>query len=384
MKYLHLILDALLRRRTRTALTLLSVAAAFLLFGLLDVVRVAFDAGRNVEGADRLFVASRLSITQSLPARLLPQLEQVPGVAQVSFAQLFAAYYRDRKNIVPALAVDPQFFSSFKDYKVDPMQLRAFQDDRIGAIVGADLARRYGWKLGDTVSLTSPMFPSRGSNHWSFTVRGLFTAPGDRPSEENQLMFHWKYFNEANDYVRDQVGWFIVKLADVNTAAAVARAIDRLSENSDHETQTQNESYFSQSFIKQFADVGLIATAVTAAVFFTLMLMTGNTLMQAIRERIPELGVLKTLGFTDQTVLLLVLAESLLLLFLGGALGLGLAEVFVGGIAAASGGLINVTTVPADTWFAGTLLMLGVGVMVGLPPALRATRLKIVDALAAH
>ena len=383
MKYMHLIWAALFRSKTRTLLTLLSVVAAFLLFGMLDSVRVAFNSGGSVAGADRLVVASRLSITQMLPYSLGPRIEATSGVAKVAHAAWFGGIYQDPKNFFPNFSVGPNYFELYPEYRVPPAQLKAYAANRSGAIVGAALAKRHGWKVGDTVPLQATIFPTKGSNDWSFRLEGIFAiADAKRRGEENQLLFHWDYFDEANDYVKGRVGWYIVKLDDAADASRVAQAIDALSENSDHETKTQTEQAFNQAFAKQFADIGLIVTAIMGAVFFTLLLLTGNTMAQAVRERVPELAVLKTIGFSNRSVLALVLAESILLIVLGGLIGLGLAALLMPGVSRASGGIIQLPTVLPQTWAVGVALMLLIGVAVGLLPALRAMRLKIVDALA--
>ena len=383
MKYFSLILASLFRSRTRTLLTLLSVVAAFLLFGMLDSVRVAFNSGNSVDGANRLIVSSRLSITQSLPTRLLPQIEAVPGVRKVTYAMWFGGIYRDPKNFFPNFSVADNYFDVYSDFVVPPAQLKAFKENRTGAVVGESLAKKFGWKLGDTIPLQATIFPRNGSNDWPLQVSAIFRAK-DRKNAgaENQLMLHWKYFDESNDYIKSQVSWFTVQLADPAQASRVARAIDAISANSDHETKSQTESAFQQAFAKQFADVGLIVTAIMAAVFFTLLLLTGNTMAQAVRERIPELAVLKTIGFRDGTVLSLVMAESVLLVVIGGLLGLAIAAVLMPGVSAASQGMIQLPMVPVQTWLVGLGLMLLIGIVVGLLPALRAKRLKIVDALA--
>ena len=262
--------------------------------------------------------------------------------------------------------------------------MKAWEADRTGAIVGENLAKRFGWKVGDTIPLQATIFPQKdGSNAWPLTLRGTFKlADSKRKGEENQLIFHWKYFDEANQYVNGQVGWYMVKLDNVNHATRVAKAIDAISENSAHETKTQTEQAFNQSFAKQFADIGLIVTAIMGAVFFTLLLLTGNTMAQAVRERIPELAVLKTLGFTNGTVLVLVLVESVLLIVLGGVLGMGLASVMIPVVSGASNGMIALPSIPAQTWALGLSLMVAIGLIVGALPATRAMRLKIVDALA--
>lgn len=384
MKYLSLIWAALFRSKTRTLLTLLSVVAAFLLFGLLDSVRVAFNSGGSVAGADRLIVASRLSITQMLPYSLQPQIESTAGVKKVSYGAWFGGIYQDQKNFFPNFSVGSNYFELYPEYLIDKGQRKAFEDDRTGAVVGEALAKRFGWKIGDTIPLQATIFPNHdGSNDWPLTLRGTFRlADSKRQGEENQLLFHWKYFDEANQYVKSQVGWYIVKLDNPDHATRVAKAIDAISANSDRETKTQTEQAFNQSFAKQFADIGLIVTAIMGAVFFTLLLLTGNTMAQAVRDRIPELAVLKTIGFSNRSVLLLVLAESVLLIVLGGMLGLGIAALLIPIIGAASGGMISLGAIPKETWLLGVALMVLIGAVVGALPAIRAMRLNIVDALA--
>ena len=383
MKYLSLVWAQLFRSKTRTLLTLLSLVAAFLLFGMLDSVRVAFNSGGSVDGANRLIVASRLSITQSLPVRLQAEIEAIPGVQQVTYAMWFGGIYQDPRNFFPNFSVAPNFFDVYTEYDVPPDQLQAFRDTRAGAAVGEALAKKFGWKIGDTIPLQATIFPRGGSNDWPLELKAIFRVK-DRSNvgAENQLMMNWAYFDESNDYIKNQVSWFTVQLANADQASRVAQAIDALSANSDRETKSQTESAFQQAFAKQFADIGLIVTAIMGAVFFTLLLLTGNTMAQAVRERIPELATLKTLGFSDATVLVLVMVESVLLVVIGGLVGLGLASAIMPGVSAASGGVIALPTVPAQTWLIGLALMIGIGIVVGVLPALRAQRLKIVDALA--
>ena len=383
MKYLHLVWSALFRSRTRTLLTLLSVVTAFLLFGLLDAVRTACIASCNVAGYDRMVVASRLSITQMLPMRLEAQIRQVEGVDKVARAAWFGGIYRDQRNFFPNFSVGEGWFDVYPEYVISEAHEAAFEATRNGAVVGEALAEKYGWEVGDMIPMQATIFPTNGSNDWQFKLVGTFKlADEKRKGEESVLYFRWDYFNEANDFVKDRVGWWMVTLEDPSRADAVAKAIDKLSENSDHETRTQSEQAFNQSFVKQFADIGMIVTAIVGAVFFTLLILTGNTMVQAVRERIPELAVLKTIGFTDRSILGLVLAESVLLLLIGGLLGLALAALAMPAVSAGSGGMIQLGTMPADTWGIGVALMLAMGVLVGLIPAVRAMRLNIVDALA--
>lgn len=383
MKYFSLVWAQLFRSRTRTLLTLLSVVAAFLLFGMLDSVRVAFMSGGSVEGANRLITASRLSITQSLPIRLEAQIRQVAGVRDVTYGMWFGGIYRDPKDFFPNFSVAPNYFDIYGELEVAPDQLKRWQDTRTGAIVGESLAKEFGWKIGDTIPLQATIFPRGGSNDWPLEMVGTFRSK-DRAvagNEERQLMMNWKYFDESNDYIKNRVSWYTITLDNPDHASRVAQAIDAISANSDHETKTQTESAFQQAFVKQFADIGLIVTSIMGAVFFTLLLLTGNTMAQAVRERIPELATLKTLGFQDRTVLALVMVESILLVGLGGAIGMGLAATILPVLAPQTRGLLP-PHVPTTTWLVGIGLIIVIGIVVGLLPALRAKRLKIVDALA--
>ncbi|WP_379654735.1 ABC transporter permease [Pseudoxanthomonas sp. UC19_8] len=383
MKYLSLVWAQLFRSKTRTFLTLLSVVAAFLLYGMLDSVRVAFNSGGSVDGANRLIVASRLSITQTLPLNLEQKIKQVQGVKDVTYAMWFGGIYRDPKDFFPNFSVAPNYFDLYPNLQLPPEQLKAFQSTRTGAVVGETLANKFGWKLGDTIPLQATIFPRGGSNDWPLQLVGIFRAK-DRSTaanEENQLVMNWKYFDESNDYIKSQVSWYTVTLHNPDDASRVAQAIDALSMNSDHETKSQTESSWQQAFVKQFADIGLIVTSIMGAVFFTLLLLTGNTMAQAVRERVPELATLKTLGFQDRTMLWLVLVESLLLIGLGGAIGLGLAAGILPALAAKAGGMLP-ARVPGQTWAVGAGLVVVIGLVVGVLPALRASRLKIVDALA--
>ena len=384
MKYLPLLFAALLRKKARTLLTLLSVAAAFALFGMLDAVRVTFDSPRSVVGIDRLITSSRLSLIQPLPAADLARIQSVPGVKAVTYASWFGGVYQEAKNFFPSFPVYPEgYFDMFPELVLPRAQRLAFSKTRTGAVVGQTLADRFGWKIGDRIPLKATIYPNRdGSPVWTFDLVGIYHAaePEQRGSEK-QLLFHHDYFDEGRAQGQGQVGWYIERVTDPAHADRVAQAIDRQFANSAYETRTQSEREFQLSFAKQIGDIGMIVKAIMGAVFFTLVLLTGNTMAQSIRERIPELAVLKTIGFTNRAVLLLILAEAVLLLLIGGLLGMGLARLSLPAIRAATGGQFDLTMQP-QTWVMSLGLMTVIGVAVGLPPALKAMRLSIVDALA--
>ncbi|MEO7067595.1 MAG: FtsX-like permease family protein [Rhodanobacter sp.] len=384
MKYLHLIWAALFRRKTRTFLTLVSIIAAFLLFGLLNAVRVAFTGGDGVDGAGRLIVNSRMSMQNPLPESLGARIAAVSGVSDVASANYFGGVYQDARNQVFSIAVSPNYLDLYPEIVLPAEQRAVWGRTRTGAIVGAALAKKYGWKVGDKVPMQSTIFPSKasGNNTWTFDIDGIFHAKTEAAAGREQLfLFHWKYFDENNAFGSGTVHWYVVKVTNPAQADAVAKSIDAISANSDHETKAQTEQAFQASFLKQMVNIGLIVVSIMGAVFFTLLLLTGNTMMQAVRERTSELAVLKTIGFSNRSVQAMVLTESVLLLLLGGVIGLALAAVITPAIGAASGGMIPVHGISAGTWFIGVALMLVIGVVIGWIPAWRAMRLNIVDAL---
>jgi len=385
VKYFHLIWAALLRRKTRTAFTLLSVLAAFLLFGLLDSVRSAFaNAGAGVAGVDRLVTVSKISFTLSLPKSLLARIEALPGVSKVTYANWFGGIYQDPKNFFANEAVAQNFLDLYPELQLSTAERQAFRDTRTGALVGEKLAKRFNWKLGDKIPLQATIFPQKsGSNTWTFDLVGIFHEIDPKQVDrENVMVFNWDYFDEARAFGNGNVGWYITRVTDRNAAGQVAQAVDALSENSDHETKTQTEQAFNANLVSQFADVGLIVAAIMGAVFFTLILLTGNTMAQAVRERIPELAVLKTIGFSNRGVLGLLLVESVLLIVLGGAIGLLLAGIAVSTLKANVGASLPLSPVGGEIWLRGLGLMVLIGLIVGALPARRGMRLRIVDALA--
>jgi putative ABC transport system permease protein len=384
MKYLHLVWAGLFRKKLRTLLTLLSVVVAFLLFGMLQSVNEAFRAGADQARADRLVTNSRYSIIEMLPIGYLPRIESVPGVKTVAFASWFGGSYQDRPAQFAVFPVDPaRYLGAVPEIVLPPDQAETWQRTRDGAIVGRSLAERNGWQIGDRVTVVADIWPkSDGSNDWNFEIVGVYTSP-DSAQSEGALLFQHDYFDEARQFARGTVGWFLVQVEDPDRADEVAKAVDALFANSTNETKTQTEKAFAQGFARQFGDIGLIVTSILGAVFFTILVLTGNTMAQAVRERIPELAILKTLGFSDRAVLGLVVAEALLLIVLGGLLGLGLAAAAISAVQAVLAG-IGVQGVSLSVVLMGVAIMVVLGLCVGLPPAIRAMRLRVVDALGGH
>lgn len=371
------------RKKTRTVLTLLSIVAAFLLFGLLQAVNVLFSAGADFVGATRLVTQARVSFTTSLPMRLLPQIESVPGVERVMWSQWFGGVWQENTQLI-IQAVDPmRLHAVYPEFVMPDAEWKAFAETRTGFIAGRQLANKYGWKVGDKVPIASNIFPQQdGSKNWTFDLVGIY----DGKDEEWQRStgggwINFAYFDEANQFGSGRAGVYIIRLADPDRAAEVAGAIDRMFENSPDETKTQTEKDFNIGFFKQIGDIGLIVRWILFAVFFTLLLVVGNTIAQSVRERIPELAVLKTLGFTDGSVLGFVLAEAAALCVIGGFAGVAIATPLGAGITRATGGNLPVA-VDGQVWLVGAIAIVLLSLAVGLLPAHRASRLTIVDALA--
>lgn len=379
MKFLPLIWAALWRKKTRTVFTLASILVAFLLFGMLQGVNAAFNATIDRANVNRLIVASAIAFTESLPYSAMAQIEQLSGVSAVSQQSWFGTYYQDPKNFVFSFPTEPARWRKVNpEYKLPDDQFETWVRTRTGAVIGIDLAKQYGWKIGDRVPLHSVIWTKAGgSSDWEFDIVGIYTSP-DSPTRGNQFFFNYSYFDEARSFGKGRVGWFVAQVQDPRQSAQVAAAIDKLFANSTDETETKTEKEFQQSFLKQIGDINFIVTRILFAVFFALLFATGSSLMQSVRERIPELAVLKTLGFTDGGVLLLVLAESLMLCVLAAALGLASAAALFPLLK----GAIGVVTLPRAVIIEGAVIAVCLALATGLLPAWRARQLNIVDALA--
>jgi putative ABC transport system permease protein len=381
LKYAPLVLGALLRKKTRTVFTLAALWAAFLLIGLLQAVNSVLAGGADFLGANRLITQAKTSFTQPLPMRLLPQIEAVPGVERVSHSQFFGGVYQDPKNFFAQFVVNPQRLrDTYPEWTMPEDQWRAFVSTQDGAIVGKVLADKYGWKVGDIVPLDSFIWTKTdGSRVWEWRVVGIFSGRDKEWSDRASLMYlNYGQFDEGRVAgARGLAGVFVVRVRDPLQSERIAAQIDRKFENSRDETKTQSEQEFQLGFLKQLGDIGFIVNAISGAVFFTILILTGYTMSQAVRERIPELAVLKCLGFTDRSVLMLVLAEALLMCGLGALLGMALATIAPYGFPPE----FPVRT-KGDVWLLSMGVVLLLALAVGLPPALRAMRLKIVDALA--
>jgi putative ABC transport system permease protein len=378
------VLANLFRKRTRTILTLLSVIMAFVLFGLLQSVNALFSAGANFVGATRLMTQARVSFTQPLPTSMVPKLEGIPGIARVAYSMWFGGIWQENTPLF-VFSIDPlRYHDVYPEFVMPAEQWQAFAHTRTGIAVGRALADQYHWKIGDKIPISSNIYPQKnGSKAWAFDVVGIFDGKDPEwQKQTNQAWINSDYFDEANGFnLKGRTNFYILKLTDSKQAEAVSKAVDAMFENSPDETKTQTERDFQLSFAKQIGDIALIVHWILFAVFFTLLLVVGNTMAQSVRERVPELAVLKTLGFSDRSVLGFVLAEAFMLVLFGGLVGLLLSTALGAMVAKGTGGAFPVS-VDSGVWLIGVISIVVMSVAVGLLPALRARRLRIVDALA--
>jgi putative ABC transport system permease protein len=381
MKYAALLFSNFKRHRMRTMLTILSIVVAFILFGYLAAIRKAFQMGASVAGADRLVTRHKVSIIQPLPISYDAQMQQIPGVAAVTHASWFGGIYKDPKNFFAQLPVIPdEYLKMYPEFSLSPEQMEAWRRTRTGAIAGRKTAQRYGWKVGDRIPIQATIWrPKAGGNTWTFDLVGIYDGK-EKETDTTQFLFRYDYFDENRVFGQGLVGWYYIRVKDPQHADAIAKAIDAHFQNSPAETKTETEGAFVKAFAEQMGNIGAIVTAILTAVFFTILLVAGNTMAQAVRERVSELGVMKAIGFTDAQVLMFVLAESLTLAVIGGAIGLGLAWIFIS-MGDPTKGALPIFFFPPRDVVIGIVCVVLLGLVAGAIPAMQAMRLNTVEAL---
>ena len=383
MKYFPLVWAGLWRKRARTILTLLSVTIAFLLFGVMHGVTAGIDAAVNLMSDTRLRIQSRVNITEPLPLAYLQRIETVPGVKGVAFYNFFGGYYRDPKNSIDSGALDIQRLKAlFPEVVVPKDQLDAMEHTPNGALIGRDLAAKQGWKIGDVIPLRSTVWTRKdGASEWTLKIVGIYSFPTEK-APTNELWLNYSYFDEARAFGNGTVTLYFARINDASNAAQICEAIDRQFANSAFETQSQNEKDWIRAQINQIGDIAFFVNAIIGAVFFTLLFLTGNTMMQSVRERIPELAVLKTYGYSNAKVTAFVIAEALLLCGAAAAIGLWLAALVAPQIFSRLGA--GELPLPTNVFVLGFVLAAAVAAISALPPIWRVQRVNVVDALAAR
>ena len=378
MKYFRLIWMNVWRRKIRTTFTLLSIFIAFLLFGLVMTIRAAFSFGVDIAGLNRLVLINKVTLLLPLPISYLRQIQQTQGVQIVTHQTWFNGAYQKPTNVLTTMAVDPtSFLSAYPEFVVPTDQAAAWLADRQGAVVGKELAARYGWKIGDRVPLMSAIWVPKVP--WEFNVRGIYD--GGKNVDKTQFYLRYDYLEENRaDYLKGVVGWYVVKIDDPSRAVELGKTFDTMFANSGAETKTTTEKGFVESFAKQTGDIGSITIAIASTVLFMFGMVAASTMVQSVRERTNELAVLKTLGFTDGKILALVLSESLFITVVGGGLGLLVAFLIVQ-LGDPTGGVLPLFSLPPRDIVTGVVLMALMGLLAGAMPALGAMRLRITDAL---
>jgi putative ABC transport system permease protein len=380
MKFRRLIQANLFRKKARLLLTLGSFTVALFLFAFLAVVRAAFTRGTDVASASRLVTINRVSIIQPLPLSYRDKIGVLQGVQAVTHNNWFGGVYQDPKNFFPQFVIDPENQRKvMPELVVSDNQWNTFLKDRQGAIAGARTAERFGWKVGDRIAIKAPAY--FGGQAWQFNIDGIYH--GQQPTDdESQFWFQWEYFEQnVPPAFKNMVGWYVVKLDSPDDALRVAKAIDTQFANSPYETKTETESQFAASWVNQMGNIKFLILSIGTVVFFTLLLVTGNTMAISVRERTGELAILKAIGFKGGTVLILVLAEAMTIAFVGAVLGLGLATLAIPALAIALNGLLPNLVLSKSMIAAGIGFALATGALSGLLPGIGAMRLRVANAL---
>lgn len=381
MKFLPLVWAGLKRRKLRTTLTFLSIFVAFLLFAFLGAMKEAFAGGVSMAGQDRLITRHKVSLIQTLPQSYQSRIASVPGVGAVCHQTWFGGIYQDPKNFFGTFPVDPEvFLDMFPEYLLQDAEKQAWLATRTGAVVGRMTADRFKWKIGDRIPIQSPIWGQpAGMAQWEFEIVGIYDG-AKKGADTSSFFFRYDYFEEARPKNKGQVGWYTVRIANPDQAAQIASQIDENFANSPYETKTEPEGAFAAGFAQQIGDIASIVMAVVGAVFFTILLVAGNTMAQSVRERTEELGVLKAMGFSNTLVLILVMLESCLIAILGGFAGLGVAWLItLGGSPVPN--MLPIFFIPTHNLVIGALLAITLGLAAGAIPAFQAMQLKISEAL---
>lgn len=383
MNDLVLIRKNLFRKKLRAFLMIVSILIAFAIFGVLAGFERAFYSGQDQAQADRLVVVNKINFTQPLPISYFNRVAAVDGVRQVTHFNWFGGYYQDPKNFMVVMAVDPESYLRVyaSDFIFPPGAGDAFIRTRTGVLVGDTMAKKWGWKVGDRIPISSNIFSQKNGSHtWDFDIVGTFTGRGPQ-NDTNFMVLQYTYFDETRSFGKDQIGWLALQTKSVADNDRVMKTIDAMFANSPYETATDTEKAFNKAFLAQLGNIALIVGLVVGAAFITILMIVGNTMVMAVRERTREIAVLKTLGFSNGRILRLVLGESILLALIGGLLGLGIAALTIWSVRDALMNFVPMMSLQPEIVAAGIILILALGILTGLIPALSAMRLKIADAL---
>jgi len=382
MSFFTLVWGNLFQKKLRSFLMMAAIFIAFLIYAVLGAFNEAFYANESASAAGRLVVANKINFTQPLPFAYLERIRAVDGVVLATKQDWFGGYYKDPRDQIVMFAVEPEtYVALYPEYLMPPEQVQAFMTDRLGIMVGQELATKYGWKIGDRVSIYSNIYSNKnGSRSWEFNVAAIFKGKNEQ-TPANFVLFNADYFNETKAFGRDYTGLVVLKTRSIAENDRIAKEIDNLFANSPFETATTSEQAFNKNFIAQLGNIALIIVLVTGAAFATILMIVGNTMAMAVRERTREIGVLKALGFPGPRILTLILSESVLLALMGGLPGVAAAALIVAGLKKSLSTVVPGLVVTPDIMVTAIVMMIGLGLITGIAPALNAMRLQIVTAL---
>ena len=383
MKVLKLVSKNLLRHKLRTFLTILGLSFAVFAFGFLRTIVTAWYAGVEASSSSRLIARHAVSFIYPLPLAYRDQIEKMPGVTSVSYAYWFQGVYKDNSfdNFFPRFAIDAEtFLEMYPEFLVPHEELEAFKKERNSCIVGKKVMDKFGWKIGDVIPIAGDIFPGK----WEFVIRGVYKGK-DRTVDETQMFFQWTYLEEqlkqTSPYRSGQVGWYVIQIANPNDAAKISDNIDALFVNSSAKTKTETEKAFAQSFVSLSSAILTSLEVISYVIIGIILLVLANTIIMSARERIREYAVLKTLGFTSGHIVGLVAGESLVIAGIGGCVGIALTYPMAAAVAAGFPTMFPIFNVGTTTPILALSLSLLVGVLASIFPAIRASRIRIVDGL---
>jgi putative ABC transport system permease protein len=374
-----LVFKNLFRRKLRAGLMIFSIFVAFAIFGVLASFERAFNAGQDLAAADRLVTVNKINFTQPMPYSYYGRIAGMEGVKRITHANWFGGYYQDPKNMIFTFAVEPRSYMDVmaEELEIAPDAQQAFVRTRTGALVGETVANKYGWKVGDRVPIASSIFSQlNGARSWDFDVVGI-VKPKKPMIDTNFVLFQYEYFNETRSFGKDQIGWLMLQTTSPAINDKVIKTVDETFANSSFETATDTEKAFNKAFMAQLGNIALIVTLVVGAAFVTILMIVGNTMMMAVRERAREIAVLKALGFPGPRVLSLVLGETMLLALIGGLAGIGAATLVTSAMRQSLSNFVPGLAMSPQIVATAIALMLALGLATGLMPALNALRLKI-------
>ncbi len=369
------------RHKLRTSLTVLGMAIVVLAYCLLRTVVAAWYAGVEASSPNRLITRNAVSLIFPLPISYLNRIREVPGVVAVTYGRWFGGIYINEKNFFPQFAIDAEhYLDLYPEFLIPEKQLEAFKKDRRGCIAGRLIAKKYGWKIGDTITIRGTIFPGT----WDFILKGIYRGR-DRGTDETQFFFHWDYLNESlkqtAPFRADHVGWFVVEIEDPGRAAEISKKIDAMFQNSLAETLTETEKAFQMGFVSMTEAIVVAIKIISYVVICIILVVLSNTMAMTARERTREYGVLKTLGFQGPFLFKLIIGESLFIALTGGILGIILSFPAARLFAKSLETFFPIFNLSAETLASGLSSAVIVGFLSGILPGIRASKTGIVESL---